>query len=74
MNLQELIKRIPEFISKVMLESYNEKKQSGKKDEDDKIPATYGKFHLGNQYDINIWLSNQNCNVFPCQEKKETII
>lgn len=31
-----------------------------------------GKFHLGLQYDMNIWLSNQACGVFPCQEEKET--
>lgn len=30
-----------------------------------------GRFHLGRLYDLNIWLSNQNCGVFPCQEEKD---
>lgn len=30
-----------------------------------------GKFHLGLQYDMNIWLQNQACGIFPCQEEKE---
>lgn len=35
-------------------------------------PKLVGKFHLGLQYDMNIWLSNQQCGVFPCQEEKES--
>jgi hypothetical protein len=31
-----------------------------------------GKFHLGLQYDMNIWHQNANCGVYPCQEEKET--
>jgi hypothetical protein len=31
-----------------------------------------GKFHLGLQYDMNIWHQNSACGVFPCQEEKET--
>jgi hypothetical protein len=32
-----------------------------------KVPKTTGLFHLGLQYDINIWSNNnQSCRLFPC--------
>lgn len=30
-----------------------------------------GRFHLGLNYDMLIWLSNSNCRVFPCQQENE---
>ena len=30
-----------------------------------------GRFHLGLNYDMNIWLSNAECRVFPCQQEVE---
>ena len=60
MNLSDLIKRIPQFITDVIKQG-------------DQYTQTIGKFHLGLQYDMNIWFSNsQNCGVFPCQEDKDT--
>jgi hypothetical protein len=53
MNLYDLIQKIPFFITEVV------KKQ-------DKFDLLPGKFHLGLQYDMNIWFSNQRCGVYPC--------
>lgn len=33
-----------------------------------------GQFHLGMQYDMNIWLQNPQCGVFPCKEEKENLV
>lgn len=30
-----------------------------------------GKFHLGLNYDMTIWLHNTQCRVFPCQQENE---
>ena len=59
MNLYELIQHIPDFIAEMIKQNhhYEDKKEA---------PKMIGKFHLGLQYDMNIWLSNQQCGVFPC--------
>lgn len=66
MNLQELIQQIPNFIGHML-------KKKGRSEEDyeemkdgTRVPKMFGMFHLGAQYDINIWLSNPSCGVFPC--------
>ena len=33
-----------------------------------------GQFHLGMQYDMNIWLQNSQCGIFPCKEEKENVV
>ena len=33
-----------------------------------------GQFHLGLQYDMNIWLQNSQCGIFPCKEEKENVV
>lgn len=60
MNLYEIIQLIPHFVEKMV-----NRKASLTEPE-----SCYGKFHLGLQYDINIWLSNQSCGVYPSQEEK----
>ncbi len=54
MNLYELIQRIPDFISDVTKNHH----EQAKKAEGEKAPKMIGKFHLGLQYDMNIWHSN----------------
>jgi hypothetical protein len=71
MNLYELIQYIPDFISET-LKTQHQIEQNDKKGQHGEAPKMIGKFHLGLQYDMNIWLSNQNCGVFPCQEEKES--
>jgi hypothetical protein len=65
MNLYELIQYIPDFISET-LKTQHQIEQNEKKGVVGEAPKMIGKFHLGLQYDMNIWLSNQNCGVFPC--------
>lgn len=67
MNLYELIQYIPDFISEIAKQQHLD--QSDKKEAE--ASKMLGKFHLGLQYDMNIWHSNQACGVFPCQEEKE---
>ncbi len=33
-----------------------------------------GRFHLGLNYDMLIWLSNTHCRVFPCQQENEVTV
>lgn len=55
MNLQELILQLPVFIERTMREkNVNNLRQ-------------LGRFHLGLNYDMLIWLANTQCRVFPCQ-------
>jgi len=59
MNLCEIIKQIPEFVrSTLSLKNAPSK--------------MVGRFHLGQNYDMLLWMSNSECGVFPCQE--ETIL
>ncbi len=64
MNLYELIQYIPDFISEMLLKSNFEDADIGKKD-GSSGPEMTGKFHLGLQYDINVWFSNSSCGAFP---------
>lgn len=57
MNLYELIMQLPVFIQEV-LELEKKKKTNELRN--------MGRFHLGLNYDMLIWLSNTNCRVFPC--------
>lgn len=59
MTLIDIIQQIPNFIAEQI-----------KASKEGSI-ATVGKFHLGLQYDMNIWTQNQQCSIFPCQEEKE---
>lgn len=62
MNLHELIMQIPVFIQDT-LKLEQQKNLKG-------LRAT-GRFHLGLNYDMLIWLSNSQCRVFPCQQESE---
>jgi hypothetical protein len=54
MNLYELIQQIPHLISDLLSKGRERKEM-------------LGRFHLGLNYDMLIWLSNSFCRVFPCQ-------
>jgi ubiquitin-protein ligase len=54
MNLYELIQQIPNFIQEVVVKGQERKEM-------------IGRFHLGLNYDMLLWLSNSYCRVFPCQ-------
>lgn len=69
MNLYELIQHIPEFIAEMAKIQHTQ--EANEKKGIHQSPKMIGKFHLGLQYDMNIWLSNQACGVFPCQEEKD---
>ena len=67
MTLIDIIQQIPTFITEQI-----------KASKDGSLVAnTIGKFHLGLQYDMNIWSNSQDpaqhqsCGIFPCQEEKE---
>ena len=68
MSLFEIIQGIPAFISEQIKASK----------EGSLVTNTIGKFHLGLQYDMNIWQGSsdpeqqQTCAVFPCKEEKES--
>jgi hypothetical protein len=57
MNLFEVIQQIPIFLSHTIIKS-----QAVQKDDIRRL----GRFHLGLNYDMLIWLSNTDCRVFPC--------
>lgn len=57
MNLQDLILRIPEFIVSVATKLH---KGQDKDPKTGKIES-FGRFHLGLQYDTNIWTGNPYC-------------
>jgi hypothetical protein len=59
MTLIDIIQQIPAFITEMI-------KNGGA------MNAMIGKFHLGLQYDMNIWHSNPACGIYPCKEEKET--
>lgn len=61
MTLIDIIQQIPTFVA---LEIKASKDGSG-------YQHMIGKYHLGLQYDMNIWLQNPSCGIFPCQEEKE---
>ena len=65
MNLFDVIQLIPNFISQTI-----EKERAGKTSEIRDI----GRFHLGLNYDMLIWLNNKECRVFPCQEEVDVIL
>ena len=58
MNLYELIQQIPHFIQETL---------EADAAEDSSEVRKIGRFHLGLNYDMLIWLSNSECRVFPCQ-------
>jgi len=62
MNLFEVIQQIPIFLSQTIA-----KNQAVQKDH----IRNLGRFHLGLNYDMLIWLSNTDCRVFPCQQEVE---
>lgn len=57
MSLISIIQNIPKFIAETI--------------KNPQPSQMLGKFHLGLQYDMNIWLQNSLCGIFPCQEEKE---
>lgn len=57
MNLYELIQYIPEFIAE-MAKLQHQHEMNQKKGTTNEAPKMIGKFHLGLQYDMSIWLSN----------------
>lgn len=59
MTLIDIIQQIPAFITEMI-------KNGGA------MNTMIGKFHLGLQYDMNIWHSNPACGIYPCKEEKET--
>jgi hypothetical protein len=61
MNLYELIQQIPNFIQETVIKGRERK---------DMI----GRFHLGLNYDMLLWLSNSFCRVFPCQQEQEVLV
>ena len=60
MTLIDIIQQVPAFITDMI-----------KNGAAIQTNAMVGKFHLGLQYDMNIWHQNQVCGVFPCKEEKE---
>jgi hypothetical protein len=54
MNLQDLILRLPDFITEVVTKNA----KGPEKDPSTGGPVVIGKFHLGLQYDTNIWTGN----------------
>lgn len=67
MNLYELIQQIPEFIRETLLKQQKvQQKISSAK--------MVGRFHLGLNYDMLIWLQNSQCRVFPCQQELEVTV
>lgn len=58
MNLYELIQQIPEFIRETLLHP-------------PPVDKMTGRFHLGLNYDMQSWLTNSMCRVFPCQQEQE---
>lgn len=61
MNLYELIQALPAFIQEVVTKAKERKEM-------------IGRFHLGLNYDMLIWLSNSFCRVFPCQQEQEVLV
>lgn len=61
MTLIDIIQQIPAFITEQIKASKDGSGQA----------HMVGKFHLGLQYDMNIWIQNQQCGIFPCQEEKD---
>jgi len=33
-----------------------------------------GRFHLGLNYDMSIWVNNSFCRVFPCQQEQDVVV
>ena len=66
MNLFDVILRIPVFLSETI-----QMHQAG--NQKDRIRGL-GRFHLGLNYDMLIWLSNGDCRVFPCQQEVELVL
>ena len=62
MNLFEVIQQIPGFLSEAISLS-----EAGKKAQVRQL----GRFHLGLNYNMLIWLNNSDCKVFPCQQEVE---
>lgn len=62
MSLIEIIQQIPAFTTEMI-------KNGGA------LNSQIGKFHLGLQYDMNLWQANaqQGCGVYQCKEEKETV-
>ena len=58
MNLYEIIQQIPIFLDRTIKMAKQDQKLN---------VAEIGRFHLGLNYDMLIWLSNPECRVFPCQ-------
>lgn len=74
MNLYELLQYIPDFISEMLMRSGDDDfkdESSNNTVSNQPKSGILGHFHLGMQYDINIWLSNPLCGVYPCQEERE---
>lgn len=61
MNLYELIQQIPNFIQETVIKGRERKEM-------------IGRFHLGLNYDMLLWLSNGFCRVFPCQQEQEVLV
>lgn len=57
MNLFEVIQQIPEFLTDTI-----NKNLAGQKDQ----LRSLGRFHLGLNYNMLLWLNNGDCKVFPC--------
>ena len=57
LNLYDLIMKLPKLIEKT-----TKLEKSSPKD-----LRSLGRFHLGLNYDMLIWLGNNQCRVFPCQ-------
>ena len=62
MNLYELIMQIPVLIEQAITLERKKKVNDLR---------NMGRFHLGLNYDMLIWLSNTQCRVFPCQQEQE---
>ena len=71
MNLYDLIQQIPEFIRDTLLKSQNVPQKKAKGSEEKHM---VGRFHMGLNYDMLIWLQNSQCRVFPCQQEQEVTV
>ena len=61
MNLYELIQQMPNFVVETITKGRERKEM-------------LGRFHLGLNYDMSIWLNNSFCRVFPCQQEQDVVV
>lgn len=68
MTLFALVQKIPDLIVRAMKGVPGDQHASRVK------TLSLGRFHLGMNYDMLIWLQNSACRVFPCQQENEIMV